>query len=111
MVIWGTKDYNVLTSSFTKDPIHDLCWDPFTMNEFVSVGENGNVLFWLLDETRGTYNLNVRRDIWKFQSVVTECGFQSLVTECGFQSLVTKSSFQSSVTENNFQSLVTGSSF
>ena len=59
VVIWGTKEYNVLTSSFAKDPIHDLCWDPFTMNEFVSVGEDGNVMFWLLDETRGSFNLSV----------------------------------------------------
>ena len=59
MVIWGTKDYNVLTSSYTNTAIHDLAWDPYTMNEFVSVGQDGNVLFWLLDETRGSFNLNV----------------------------------------------------
>ena len=70
MVIWGTKEYNVLTSSFAKDPIHDLSWDPFTMNEFVSVGEDGNVMFWLLDETRGSFNLSV--------SVLDHCFFPKI---------------------------------
>jgi WD40 repeat protein len=64
VVIWGTKDYNVLTSSYTKSPIHNLSWDPYTMNEFVSVGQDGNVLFWLLDETRGSFHLNVSCMLW-----------------------------------------------
>ncbi|XP_046861047.1 WD repeat-containing protein 90-like [Xenia sp. Carnegie-2017] len=59
VVIWGTKDYNVLTSSYTKTPIHDIAWDTYTMNEFVSVGQDGHVLFWLLEESRGSFNLNV----------------------------------------------------
>lgn len=59
VVIWGIKDYNVLTSSYAKTPIHDIAWDPYTMNEFVSVGQDGHVLFWLLEESRGSFNLNV----------------------------------------------------
>ena len=70
VVIWGTKDYNVLTSSYTQAPIHDLSWDPYTMNEFVSVGEDGNVLFWLLDETRGSFNLNVSGGLWDVGVVI-----------------------------------------
>ncbi|XP_046861004.1 WD repeat-containing protein 90-like [Xenia sp. Carnegie-2017] len=62
VVIWGTKDYNVLTSSYTKTPIHDIAWDPYTMNEFVSVGQDGHVLFWLLEESRGSFNLNFMKD-------------------------------------------------
>lgn len=34
-------------------------WDPFSVNEFVSVGQDGSVLFWLLDETKNNACLNV----------------------------------------------------
>ena len=59
MVVWSTSDYVVLTTSYAKEPLHDMLWDPYTVNEFVSVGQNGTVLFWLLDETSGTVGLNV----------------------------------------------------
>jgi hypothetical protein len=43
----------------TDQPIHDLLWDPYTVNEFASVGQNGTLLFWLLDETGTDVALNV----------------------------------------------------
>ena len=61
MVVWSTSNYVVLTASYAKEPIHSLLWDPFTVNEFVSVGQNGTVLFWLLDETVGAIGLNVSK--------------------------------------------------
>lgn len=59
IVIWSTATYCILTTSKAASPIHDLRWDPFTVNEFASVGADGMVLFWLLDETGANVSLNV----------------------------------------------------
>ncbi|XP_041363253.1 WD repeat-containing protein 90-like isoform X2 [Gigantopelta aegis] len=59
LVVWSTTNYDTLSITKTAHPIHDLKWDPFTMNEFASVGANGNLLFWLLDETSSDVCLNV----------------------------------------------------
>ena len=59
VVVWSTQSCDIVTSTKTSLPVHDLKWDPFTVNEFVSVGENGTILFWLLDETGAEVNLNV----------------------------------------------------
>ena len=48
-----------MTTSRAASPIHELKWDPYTVNEFASVGQNGTVLFWLLDETTTDVCLNV----------------------------------------------------
>lgn len=39
--------------------MHSLRWDPSSVNEFASVGENATVLFWMLDETGDGASLNV----------------------------------------------------
>ncbi|PFX32008.1 WD repeat-containing protein 90 [Stylophora pistillata] len=59
VVVWSTRDLVVLTSSFARHPVHDIMWDPYTANEFSSVGQDGSVLFWLLDETGDQMTLNV----------------------------------------------------
>ena len=59
IVVWSTYNYGILVTTKTNVPMHNLRWDPFTVNEFVSVGANGTVLFWLLDETGGKFALNV----------------------------------------------------
>lgn len=59
IVVWSTHNYCILTTSKAASPIHDLRWDPYTVNEFASVGQNGTVLFWLLDETTSNICLNV----------------------------------------------------
>ena len=41
LVIWSTLNYTVLTSTTTTVPMHDVAWDPSTVNEFVSVGTAG----------------------------------------------------------------------
>ena len=58
IVVWCTDALIVLTSTSTPQPINDLLWDPYTVNEFASVGQNGSVLFWLLDETGSECTLN-----------------------------------------------------
>lgn len=65
VVVWCTRDLVVLAASFARQPVHDVMWDPYTANEFASVGQHGSVLFWLLDETSEKLTLNVR-----FYSVV-----------------------------------------
>lgn len=59
MVVWCTRDLVVLAASYARHPIHDIMWDPYTVNEFTSVGQDGSVLFWLLDETGDKMTLNV----------------------------------------------------
>ena len=63
IVIWNTRDYNILTTSFTRYPIHSVQWDPYVMNEFATVGQNGSVLFWMLDETKKSVGLNVSNQL------------------------------------------------
>lgn len=59
IVVWDTVMYLVMATSMAAAPIHCLKWDPFTVNEFISVGEQGTVLFWLLEETVAEVCLNV----------------------------------------------------
>ncbi|CAH3162897.1 unnamed protein product [Porites lobata] len=59
VVVWCTRDLVVLTASYARHPVHDVMWDPYTANEFASVGQDGSVLFWLLDETGEKLTLNV----------------------------------------------------
>ena len=59
MVVWSAQTYALLTTATTNQPMHHVKWDPYTVNEFASVGQNGSVLFWLLDETGNDVSLNV----------------------------------------------------
>jgi len=59
VVLWSTYTYTVLTSTKTSQPIHELKWDPYTVNEFASVGDAGTLSFWLLDETQAEVTLSV----------------------------------------------------
>lgn len=59
VVVWSTSDLVVLAASFARLPVHDVMWDPYTANEFTCVGQDGSVLFWLLDETGDKMTLNV----------------------------------------------------
>jgi len=59
VVLWSMYTYTVLTSTKTSQPIHDLKWDPYTVNEFASVGDAGTLSFWLLDETQAEVMLSV----------------------------------------------------
>lgn len=51
VVVWCASSYIVLTSAKTDGAINSLRWDPYTVNEFATVGEQGVLCFWLLDET------------------------------------------------------------
>ena len=52
VVVWETKSFQqVASSSAVAAPVHGLLWDPYTVNEFVTVGEAGTVMFWLLGES------------------------------------------------------------
>ncbi|KAK6171134.1 hypothetical protein SNE40_019389 [Patella caerulea] len=59
IVVWSTSNYTVLTTTITDDPIHDVQWDPYSVNEFSTVGDNSTLQFWLLDETMSEVALNV----------------------------------------------------
>ncbi|XP_048238655.1 WD repeat-containing protein 90-like isoform X1 [Haliotis rufescens] len=59
VVVWCTHTLSLLASTRTAYPVYDVKWDPYTVNEFASVGERGTILFWLLDETTSDVSLNV----------------------------------------------------
>lgn len=54
VVLWngydGETKPTVLTSSTCKHPIHHVTWDPTAPNEFVTVGHNSSIIFWLVEE-------------------------------------------------------------
>ncbi|KAJ8318923.1 hypothetical protein KUTeg_004014 [Tegillarca granosa] len=61
-------EFDIVCLAFSRDdrflvsvanPINELKWDPYTVNEFATVGQNGTLLFWLLDETTNDICLNV----------------------------------------------------
>jgi len=58
VVVWCASGYIILTSAKTDEAINSLRWDPYTVNEFATVGEQGVLCFWLLDET-ARYSLSV----------------------------------------------------
>ncbi|XP_025111591.1 WD repeat-containing protein 90-like isoform X3 [Pomacea canaliculata] len=59
VIVWSTHTYTMLTSSKTAAPIHCIKWDPTAVNEFATVGEDGSLCFWLLDETDSEAGLSV----------------------------------------------------
>ena len=88
LVIWSTHDYTLLAASKTAQPVHALAWDPYTTNEFSSVGETGTLLFWMLDETQGRFSLSVHEagvpeDVMGSKHMVSTEGLVVFVIEQG----------------------------
>ncbi|XP_014661522.1 PREDICTED: WD repeat-containing protein 90-like isoform X2 [Priapulus caudatus] len=54
IVIWSTYDWTVTVTTIASFPIHQLCWDMYHNAEFVTVGEEGKVCFWMLEENEST---------------------------------------------------------
>lgn len=50
VVVWNTNTQLLEVSSLAEYPIHEVCWDPQQCSSFTTVGENGTVLFWMVDE-------------------------------------------------------------
>ncbi|XP_074646351.1 WD repeat-containing protein 90-like [Tubulanus polymorphus] len=72
IVIWSTYTHQILIHTETAIAIHDIRWDPTTSNEFSCVGDDGNILFWLLEETGGeaelkVHEINVPQELIKYQ--------------------------------------------
>ena len=59
LAVWSMSTLELLTSTRTAVPVHDVRWDPYACNEFCTVGSEGTLLFWLLDETSAQVSLNV----------------------------------------------------
>ena len=51
IVIWLTSNYQIVTAAKSDHVIHDVRWDPFSVNEFATVGEKGALCFWLLEDS------------------------------------------------------------
>ena len=48
--VWETSNYTLIASTVTNSSLHHIAWDPQAFNEFVTVGDNGSIMFWLIDE-------------------------------------------------------------
>lgn len=59
IVVWSIRNYEILIIFKIIFVIYDLKWDLFFVNEFVFVGQDGFVFFWLLDEIKNNVCLNV----------------------------------------------------
>jgi len=53
-MVWETCTCTLVASTVTESAIHTLAWDPQAFNEFVTAGEDGSVMFWLIDELTDT---------------------------------------------------------
>ena len=49
--VWTTDKFDLVSTTVTSRPMHDLAWDPHCCNEFATCGVDGAVAFWLLDQT------------------------------------------------------------
>nr|XP_039271031.1 WD repeat-containing protein 90-like [Styela clava] len=82
VVLWSGYDSEtkptVLTSSTCKYPIHHITWDPTAPNEFVTVGQNSSILFWLVEECGSEVQLQYHEG--QIPDSVTEaCGAESII--------------------------------
>lgn len=59
LAVWDTHDYSIVATAKPPCPIHSVMWDPFSVNEFISVGAHASILFWLVEETNDKVSLNV----------------------------------------------------
>ena len=50
LCIWSTNDYSIVTQAITDHPMHCARWNPFSANELATVGRNGSLYFWYLDD-------------------------------------------------------------
>ena len=50
LIIWSTTDYSVLATSSLSSPVHEIRWDTHSAYELTSVGADGHIAFWLLEE-------------------------------------------------------------
>ncbi|KAF6029854.1 WDR90 [Bugula neritina] len=48
--LWETSMCTLVASTQTSQPINYVAWDPQAFNEFVTVGDQGAIMFWLVDE-------------------------------------------------------------
>ena len=48
--VWETCTCTLVASTITCNPVHYIAWDPQAFNEFVTVGDSGSIMFWLVDE-------------------------------------------------------------
>lgn len=45
IVVWSTHDYVAIGKVTVNFPMHAIHWNPYSANEFVSVGRNRSVVF------------------------------------------------------------------
>lgn len=59
VAVWEVSTGIMLAAAESVTPIHDVRWDPCSTDEFVTVGQDAAVCFWLLDTTQTVPVLNV----------------------------------------------------
>ena len=59
LAVWSAYDYSMVAATTITGPAHQLAWDPYTAYEFVSVGAEMMVCFWIMEEGTRTHELKV----------------------------------------------------
>ena len=52
ITIWSTQDYTIVSQATAEHPIHSARWHPFSANQVATVGRNGTLCFWYLDDEK-----------------------------------------------------------
>ncbi|XP_052535941.1 WD repeat-containing protein 90 isoform X1 [Tympanuchus pallidicinctus] len=60
IALWSTYTYELLSSTRTSEPVHDMAFSPFSHREMACVGK-GALTFWLLEQHGADINLKVHR--------------------------------------------------
>ena len=48
--LWETSTCALIASTITTQALHFVAWDPQAFNEFITVGDDAAIMFWLVDE-------------------------------------------------------------
>ena len=48
--MWETSTCALIASTITTQALHFVAWDPQAFNEFITVGDDAAIMFWLVDE-------------------------------------------------------------
>ena len=60
LIIWSTTDYSILATSSLSSPAHEIRWDTHSAYELASVGADGHIAFWLLEECEGRDGMELK---------------------------------------------------
>eukprot|EP00731_Ephydatia_muelleri_P028595 Em0020g239a len=60
LALWSTHTYTVVCVSALSHTVHEVLWDPTTAYEFVTVGTEASVSFWLVEEDQAQSKVQLK---------------------------------------------------